>query len=139
MSVRLAACVALARVAGAAAAPPAATPAGQAAATAPAVDAAELKAVQQLRARIAEKQKAAPPAKPYTVTIPNTTATYGMAPIPAGTFEIGVRRAEQPGQHQHRAVEADEHRDDRPDVEGARVTLRAGLGRVCHLVLLTRT
>jgi formylglycine-generating enzyme required for sulfatase activity len=90
MSVRLAACVALALVAGAAAAPPAGPPAGQAAAAAPAVDAAEMKAVEQLRARILEKQKAAAPAaKPYKVTIPNTTATYGMASIPAGTFEMG--------------------------------------------------
>jgi formylglycine-generating enzyme required for sulfatase activity len=27
--------------------------------------------------------------KPYRVTIPNTTVSYGMVPVPAGTFEMG--------------------------------------------------
>jgi len=97
MHARLAACVALALVAGAAAAPltgtdtvSAGSPDGQAAVAAPAVDPAQMKAVEELRTRILAKQKAvAADAKAYTVTIPNTTATFGMAPIPAGTFDMG--------------------------------------------------
>ena len=51
----------------------------------------ELAAVQQIRARIEEQAKKAasgPPAA-YKVTIPNTTVTYGMAPVPAGEFLMG--------------------------------------------------
>lgn len=60
-------------------------------AVAPPVDAAELAAVEQLRARLDAKAgtSAAEPAKAYTVTIPNTTVTYGMAPVPAGEFLMG--------------------------------------------------
>jgi formylglycine-generating enzyme required for sulfatase activity len=55
------------------------------------LDPKELAAVQQIRARIEEragKTPAGPPAA-YKVTIPNTTVTYGMAPIPAGEFLMG--------------------------------------------------
>ena len=51
----------------------------------------ELAAVEKIRARIEEqarKAAAGPPAA-YTVTIPNTTVTYGMAPVPAGEFLMG--------------------------------------------------
>jgi len=51
----------------------------------------ELAAVQKIRARIEEqagKAAAGPPAA-YKVTIPNTTVTYGMAPVPAGEFLMG--------------------------------------------------
>jgi formylglycine-generating enzyme required for sulfatase activity len=51
----------------------------------------ELAVVQKIRARIEEqagKAAAGPPAA-YKVTIPNTTVTYGMAPVPAGEFLMG--------------------------------------------------
>jgi formylglycine-generating enzyme required for sulfatase activity len=62
--------------------------AGQAAT---ALDQKEMDAVQRIRARIEEQQKRAAAATPsaYKVTIPNTTVTYGMAPIPAGEFVMG--------------------------------------------------
>jgi formylglycine-generating enzyme required for sulfatase activity len=88
MSLRFATMVALAVMAGAATVPvatrqPAATPA------APAVDAKEMAVVEKLRAQILANAKGDQAAKAYTVTIPNTTASFGMAPIPAGTFEMG--------------------------------------------------
>jgi len=56
----------------------------------------ELAVVQKIRARIEEQAGKTPglPAaagKPaaYKVTIPNTTVTYGMAPVPAGEFLMG--------------------------------------------------
>jgi formylglycine-generating enzyme required for sulfatase activity len=54
-------------------------------------DPKELAAVESIRARIAEHGKKTAPAKPapYQVTIPNTTVSYGMAPIPAGEFVMG--------------------------------------------------
>jgi formylglycine-generating enzyme required for sulfatase activity len=54
-------------------------------------DPKELAVVQKIRARIEEKAGKAPagPAAAYKVTIPNTTVTYGMAPIPAGEFLMG--------------------------------------------------
>jgi formylglycine-generating enzyme required for sulfatase activity len=55
------------------------------------LDPKELAAVQRIRARIEEqarKAAAGPPAA-YKVTIPNTTVTYGMAPVPAGEFLMG--------------------------------------------------
>ena len=88
MTARLAACVALALVAGAATVVPVATQPA-AAPAAPAVDPKELAAVEKIRARILEKAKTDAKAAAYTVTIPNTTATFGMAPIPAGSFEMG--------------------------------------------------
>lgn len=88
MTARLATVVALALMAGAATVPvssrqPAAAPA------LPAIDAKELAAVEQLRARILEKSKAGADAKAYTVTLAGTTATFDMAAIPTGTFEMG--------------------------------------------------
>jgi len=60
------------------------------------IDPIELKAVEQIRERIAARLKDAgeSPAKPYTVTIPNTTFSYDMVPVPAGTFTMG---SEAPG------------------------------------------
>jgi formylglycine-generating enzyme required for sulfatase activity len=74
-----------------AAAPPAAPPAWQA----EPVDKKEMASVVAVRARIeAEGKKAgAKPAAAYKVTIPNTTVTYGMAPIPAGEFTMGSSAA----------------------------------------------
>jgi len=54
-------------------------------------DPKELAVVQKIRARIEEQagKAAAGPAAAYKVTIPNTTVTYGMAPVPAGEFLMG--------------------------------------------------
>ena len=54
-------------------------------------DPKELGVVQQIRARIEEHSKKAPTAKPapYKVTIPNTTVSYAMVPVPAGEFTMG--------------------------------------------------
>ena len=66
-------------------------------------DAKELAAVERIRARIEERSKKTAADKPaaYKVTIPNTTVSYGMAPIPAGEFTMGssapgARPDEQP-------------------------------------------
>ena len=71
-------------------------------------DPKEMAAVQRIRTRIEERARkiaSAPPAA-YTVTIPNTTVTYSMAPVPAGDFLMGsggpgVRPDDQP-QHKVR-------------------------------------
>lgn len=54
-------------------------------------DAKELAVVQKIRARIEEKaaKAGAGRAAAYKVTIPNTTVSYGMAPVPAGEFLMG--------------------------------------------------
>jgi formylglycine-generating enzyme required for sulfatase activity len=54
-------------------------------------DPKELSVVQQIRARIEQqaKKRAAEPPAAYKVTIPNTTFSYGMAPVPAGEFLMG--------------------------------------------------
>jgi formylglycine-generating enzyme required for sulfatase activity len=54
-------------------------------------DPKELAAVEKVRARIEEQSKKSAASKPapYKVTIPNTTVSYGMAPIPAGEFMMG--------------------------------------------------
>jgi formylglycine-generating enzyme required for sulfatase activity len=85
MNLRKAACLAMALAAIAQAAPIL----GSQAAKAP--DPKELAAVQRIRARIEEQAKraAASTPAPYTVTIPNTTVSYGMAPVPAGEFTMG--------------------------------------------------
>ena len=59
-------------------------------------DTKELAAVEKIRARIEEQSKktAAGKAEAYKVTIPNTTASYGMAPVPAGEFTMGSAAAD---------------------------------------------
>jgi formylglycine-generating enzyme required for sulfatase activity len=54
-------------------------------------DPEQLAVVQKIRARIEERSKKAASgrAAAYKVTIPNTTFSYGMAPIPAGEFLMG--------------------------------------------------
>jgi formylglycine-generating enzyme required for sulfatase activity len=54
-------------------------------------DPKELAAVQQIRARIEEQSNKAPAARAsaYQVTIPNTTVSYSMVPIPGGEFKMG--------------------------------------------------
>ena len=61
--------------------------------TSPKIDPAELAVVKNIRARIEEREKT-PPTKPYKTTIPNTTVSYAMAPIPAGEFMMGSSAAE---------------------------------------------
>jgi formylglycine-generating enzyme required for sulfatase activity len=56
--------------------------------TGSAIKPAELETVRQIRERIVANQ-AHKAADPYSVTIPNTTVTYSMAPIPAGHFTMG--------------------------------------------------
>ncbi len=58
-------------------------------------DPKELAAVERIRARIEEQGKKTAAATPaaYKVTIPNTTFSYGMAPIPAGEFVMGSAAA----------------------------------------------
>jgi formylglycine-generating enzyme required for sulfatase activity len=51
-------------------------------------DPKELATVQRIRARIEEQSKKAP-AGSYKVTIPNTSVTYTMVPVPAGEFQMG--------------------------------------------------
>ena len=62
------------------------------------VDQKEMAAVERIRARIEEQLKKNPAASPaaYKVTIPNTTVTYGMAPVPAGEFQMGSAAASAP-------------------------------------------
>ena len=57
----------------------------------PKVDAKEMAAVERIRARIEEQagKKGKAAAAAYTVTIPNTTVSYAMAPVPAGEFLMG--------------------------------------------------
>jgi formylglycine-generating enzyme required for sulfatase activity len=54
-----------------------------------AFDPAELAAIEKIRTRIDERAATRAHAGAYTVTIPNTTVSYGMAPIPAGEFQMG--------------------------------------------------
>jgi formylglycine-generating enzyme required for sulfatase activity len=70
------------------------------------IDPKEMALVQRIRARIEESLEKRPrgPASAYEVTIPNTIAKYGMAPVPSGEFMMGsgapeARPDEQP---QHR-------------------------------------
>jgi formylglycine-generating enzyme required for sulfatase activity len=68
------------------------------------LDPKEMAAVGRIRARIEEQAKktaSAPPA-PYTVTIPNTTVTYGLAPVPAGEFMMGSAGAKPDETPQHK-------------------------------------
>jgi formylglycine-generating enzyme required for sulfatase activity len=71
-----------------------------------AVDPKEMAAVQRIRTNIEARTRKNASAKPaaYTVTIPNTTVTFGMAPVAAGEFLMGSatgRPGERP-QHQVR-------------------------------------
>ena len=72
-------------------------------------DPKEMAAVQRIRAHIerieederARKKTASASSAAYSVTIPNTTVTYGMARVPAGEFQMGsagsgARPQEQP-------------------------------------------
>jgi formylglycine-generating enzyme required for sulfatase activity len=54
--------------------------------------------VQRIRGRILANQKNGPGTKQYTVTIPETTVSYGMVAIPAGSFTMGsnAKKDEQP-------------------------------------------
>ena len=69
-------------------------PSQAAAVQAPAVDQKEMAAVEKIRARIEEQSKKTPRSGAYTVTIPNTTVTYTMAPAPAGEFTMGSSAAD---------------------------------------------
>jgi formylglycine-generating enzyme required for sulfatase activity len=70
-------------------------------------DPKELAAVEGIRARIEEQAKKAPraPSKPYKVTVPNTTVTYTLAPVPAGEFMIGS--ADKPDEQPPHKVRVD--------------------------------
>src|SRR3954467_2855101 len=65
----------------------------------------ELAAVQRIRARIEEQSKKAVAGRPapYRVTIPNTTVSYSMVPIPGGEFKMGAAapdaKADEKPQH----------------------------------------
>ena len=78
-------------------------------------DPKELAIVQKIRARIEEQagkaaagRAAGGPGAAYTLTIPNTTVTYGMAPVPAGEFLMGsagygaATKADEQPQHKVR-------------------------------------
>ena len=72
-----------------------------AAVQAAAVDPKEMAVVQKIRARIEEQSKKTPRSAAYTITVPNTTVTYTMAPVAAGEFTMGssgpgAKSAEQP-------------------------------------------
>ena len=55
----------------------------------PAAD-GEMGNVRKIRARILAHEGGSAPAKPYSVTIANTTVKYDMTPIPAGNFTMGA-------------------------------------------------
>ena len=85
MNLRTALCIATGLLAIAQAAPLVSSQAAKA------PDPKELAAVEKIRARIEEQSKKSAASKPaaYKVTIPNTTVSYGMAPIPPGEFTMG--------------------------------------------------
>jgi formylglycine-generating enzyme required for sulfatase activity len=91
--------IGLLALAGAARTPPRQSP--------PEIDPEQLALVKQIRAQIEAKAKGQTgAAAAYTVTIPNTTVTYQMMPVPAGEFLMGsagdaARKEEQP-QHKVR-------------------------------------
>ncbi len=66
---------------------------------------AELENVRRIRELIAAK-KASSDAHAYHVTIPNTTVSYDMTPVPAGDFEMGSVTAAPP----HAANELPQHK-----------------------------
>jgi formylglycine-generating enzyme required for sulfatase activity len=55
----------------------------------PKPDPVELAAVEKIRARIEAREATGPTTGTYYITIPNTTVSYGMVPIPAGEFRMG--------------------------------------------------
>src|SRR3954467_15988074 len=70
-------------------------------------DPKELAVVQGIRARIEEHTRKAAPGKPapYNVTIPETTVSYSMVPVPGGEFRMGSAgpAARAPGATPHTA------------------------------------
>jgi formylglycine-generating enzyme required for sulfatase activity len=73
-------------------------------------DPKELAIVQRIRDRIAERAKKTDtaPAAAYAVTIPNTTVSYRMAPVPAGEFQMGsADAAAQPDEQPPHKVRVD--------------------------------
>jgi formylglycine-generating enzyme required for sulfatase activity len=74
------------------------------------VDPVEMAAVERVHARLVERaEKAAGrPAEAYTVTIPNTTFSYDMVPVPAGEFLMGSPEGQgQPDERPQRTVRLD--------------------------------
>ncbi len=75
-----------------------------------ALDAEQLAAVRKIRTRIEEhasKAAKGPPAA-YKVTIPNTTFSYGMAPVPAGEFLMGSAASDgKPNERPQHKVKVD--------------------------------
>jgi formylglycine-generating enzyme required for sulfatase activity len=59
---------------------------------------AELDNVRHIRELIVSK-KADAAAKPYKVTIPNSTVSFNMTPIPAGDFQMGSAKPAEAPQH----------------------------------------
>src|SRR5581483_11261128 len=57
--------------------------------------------VERIRERILANQKNGPGTKQYKLTIPETTVSYDMVPIPAGSFTMGsnAKKDEQPPHH----------------------------------------
>jgi len=68
-------------------------------------EAAERTAVRKIHERIQAHEKAGKPG-PYTVTIPDTTVSYPMAPVPAGEFTMGSAN----GGPQHKKDEQPQHK-----------------------------
>jgi formylglycine-generating enzyme required for sulfatase activity len=64
------------------------------AAPAPAIDPKEMAVVTKIRAGIDEQSKKTPRSSTYTVTVPNTTVTFTMVPVPAGEFAMGSSAAD---------------------------------------------
>ena len=67
---------------------------------------AEQANVQEIRSRIAAHQKAAGSPSAYKVTIPNTTVSYDMVPVPAGDFLMGSPDSDP----QHKKDEQPQHK-----------------------------
>jgi formylglycine-generating enzyme required for sulfatase activity len=67
-----------------------------------------LETVRQIRERILahQREKSSPEAKPYSVTIPNTTVAYDMVSIPAGDFLMGSPDSDP----QHKKDEQPQHK-----------------------------
>ena len=72
--------------------------------TAAAPNAKEMAAVVRIRTGIEDRATKTATAAPavYTVTIPNTTVTYTMAPVPAGEFLMGAAGATADERPQHK-------------------------------------